>query len=477
VIRGTNRETPLNSLQTLLEHLPVSGGDRIYIDTGVYPVSATNAIILDDRNMGSEAFPLEIIGSTNWAAGGTWFQVDGTTNGMRIQNTRHIHLKNIRVSGARNGLSVESVDTLRIQDGEFFGNQANGIQVGGSSGVEVRNSLIWGNGEYGVQSRGAKGAQSLRNVTLWGNRLGAVENAQSTLMISNSILVATNPVAVVRESGDGTIFGDYNLYWNEAGGPIATNAKNQVAYLNLSAWQQAGRDVHSLVEDPLFADPAAAQFHLQSREGYWDNGSWPTSSLTSWAIDAGDPDAAGAASEPAPNGSRLNLGAYGGTSQASLSQIEPPELLAVSLRDGGIALEQQRLYWLFRGLSSSNTVSLWYSPDNRESWVLLDSGHPIGSGFDWISLADPTPEAWWKVALDANTNIYDEVGPFTHRTRALTYYVNDDDRAGDVYTGAIGDPGNLGYVSNSPLHSIQAVLDRSNWPRATRSRWIQEPMS
>lgn len=460
VIRGTNRETPLDSLQSLLENLPVSGGDRIYIDTGEYTVSATNALILDDRNMGTASYPLEIVGSTNRAAGGTLFLVDGTTNGMRIQNTRHIQLDGIRISGGRNGLSIENVDTIRIGDSEFFGNQANGIQVAGSSGVDVRNSLIWGNGEYGFRSQGSKGAQALNNVTLWGNRLGAVENAMSALMISNSILVTTNPAAVVRESADGTIAGDYNLYWNEAGGPIATNAKNQVGYFNLSAWQQAGRDAHSLVEDPLFADPAAAQFHLQSREGYWDNGSWPTSSLTSWAIDAGDPDAEGAASEPVPNGSRLNLGAYGGTSQASLSQVEPPELLAVSLRDGGVALEQQRLYWLFRGLSSTNTVSLWYSPDNRESWVLLDSGHPIGSGFDWISLADPTPEAWWKVVLDADTSIYDEAGPFTHRTRALTYYVNDDDRTGDIYTGDIGDPGNLGYVSNSPLDSIQAVLDR-----------------
>ena len=459
-IRGTNPAMPLDSLQTLLDHLPVGAGDEIYIDTGVYTVSSTNALTLDDRNMGTAALPLKLYGSTNLAAGGTWFKVDGTTNGLRIQNTRHIHLHNVRVSGAQNGLLAENVDTLLVRGGAFNRNLANGILTTGSSGIDIRNTELNDNGAYGYRSVGTKGSQVLQNATLWGNRLGAVENTLGTLMVYNSIVAVSTNTAVYRESGNGTIAGNYNLFWNSVGGPIGTNQLNKVAYSYLSQWQEAGRDQYSLVIDPLLVHPAATNYQVQSRTGYWSNGSWSVSANTSWAIDAGDPNAPEWTNEPTPNGNRLNLGAQGGTRYASKTDNSLPELLAVSLRDGGVALESQQLYWLYRGLSPTNTVSLWYSPDNRGNWVLLASAHPIHAPYDWYSLANPTPQAWWKVVLDGNTNVTDETGPFTHRTRALTYYVNDGDTAGDIYTGAPGATNNLGYVSNSPLDSIQAVLDR-----------------
>jgi hypothetical protein len=76
--------------------------------------------------------------------------------------------------------------------------------------------------------------------------------------------------------------------------------------------------------DPCFAlfapdgDPNLWDFHLQSAYGRWEpNGqSWVTDSNTSPCIDAGDlySDWTG---EPWPNGKRINMGAYGGTGQAS----------------------------------------------------------------------------------------------------------------------------------------------------------------
>ena len=458
-IRGTNPTMPLDSIQTLLAHLPVGAGDEIYIDTGVYPVSSTNAVTLKDSNMGTALLPLKIFGSTNRAAGGTWFKVDGTTNGLRIQNTRHIHLHNVRISGAQNGLSIENVDTVRIRGGVFNRNLANGILSVASSGIDIRNTELCDNGSYGYRGVGNKGSQALQNATLWGNRRGAVENTLGTLVVSNSILAVSTNAPLYLENGEGTIAGNYNVFWNPAGGPIGTNVKNKVAYPFLSQWQVAGRDQYSLVIDPLLVNPAATNYHLQSRAGYWNTGSWPTSTVTSWAIDAGDPNAPEWTNEPTPNGNRLNIGAQGGTSYASKTDNSQPELLAVSLRDGGVALESQQLYWLYRGLSSTNTVSIWYSPDNKGTWVNLTSAHPIGVPYNWYSQAEPTPEAWWKVVLDGNTNVVDATGPFTHRTKALTYFVNDGSRTGDIYTGAIGAPDNLGYVSNSPLPSIQAVLD------------------
>lgn len=84
---------------------------------------------------------------------------------------------------------------------------------------------------------------------------------------------------------------------------------------------------HIFKADPRFADPGTsttADFHLLSTAGRWDPaagggaGGWVIDALDSPAIDAGDP-AAPYALEPAPNGNRLNLGAYGNTAEASKS--------------------------------------------------------------------------------------------------------------------------------------------------------------
>jgi hypothetical protein len=76
--------------------------------------------------------------------------------------------------------------------------------------------------------------------------------------------------------------------------------------------------------DPCFAffdpnsDPNLWDFHLQSEYGRWEpnSRSWVTDSNTSPCIDAGDPNSDWGG-EPWPNGKRINMGAYGGTNQAS----------------------------------------------------------------------------------------------------------------------------------------------------------------
>lgn len=81
------------------------------------------------------------------------------------------------------------------------------------------------------------------------------------------------------------------------------------------AWGQGNLDV-----DPLFADPSIGDFHLKSTLGRWDPNEqvWIVDEMTSPCIDAGDPNDA-VADEPVPNGARINLGAYGGTPEASQS--------------------------------------------------------------------------------------------------------------------------------------------------------------
>ena len=73
--------------------------------------------------------------------------------------------------------------------------------------------------------------------------------------------------------------------------------------------------------DPLFANPGAGDYHLRSERGrYWpEHDIWVLDDATSPCIDGGDP-AADPSGEPMPNGGVINMGAYGGTAQAGMSE-------------------------------------------------------------------------------------------------------------------------------------------------------------
>jgi Tol biopolymer transport system component len=72
--------------------------------------------------------------------------------------------------------------------------------------------------------------------------------------------------------------------------------------------------------DPLFADATSGDYHLRSRRGrYWpEHDVWVLDKVTSPCVDGGDP-AVDPSGEPMPNGGRIDIGAYGGTPFASMS--------------------------------------------------------------------------------------------------------------------------------------------------------------
>jgi hypothetical protein len=77
--------------------------------------------------------------------------------------------------------------------------------------------------------------------------------------------------------------------------------------------------------DPLFADSNNGDYHLKSQAGRFDPNtqSWVQDSETSPCIDTGDQNSP-IGYEPFPNGGYINMGAYGGTSEASKSYFGKP---------------------------------------------------------------------------------------------------------------------------------------------------------
>jgi parallel beta-helix repeat protein len=109
-----------------------------------------------------------------------------------------------------------------------------------------------------------------------------------------------------------------SIVWYNEGTPIlivGAASKSPVIYSDVERGFLGQGNINL---DPLFAPTDVPDYHLQSIYGRWDPraGKWVIDTNHSPCIDAGDPqDPVG--QEPAPNGGRINMGAYGGTSQAS----------------------------------------------------------------------------------------------------------------------------------------------------------------
>ena len=108
------------------------------------------------------------------------------------------------------------------------------------------------------------------------------------------------------------------IFWNNTGGDIFGC---QARYSCIS---EGAKGEGNITTDPLFVDPNAGDYHLLSTRGrYWpEHNVWILDRVSSLCIDGGDPSA-DPMDEPVPNGGRINIGAYGGTVQASMS----PDLL------------------------------------------------------------------------------------------------------------------------------------------------------
>lgn len=93
-----------------------------------------------------------------------------------------------------------------------------------------------------------------------------------------------------------------------------------VEYCCIEGWTPEYGGTGNIGDDPLFVTPDPGDFHLKSQAGHWDAvlQAWIADDVTSPCIDAGDPLIA-VEHELFPNGGIVNMGAYGGTCEASKS--------------------------------------------------------------------------------------------------------------------------------------------------------------
>ncbi len=91
--------------------------------------------------------------------------------------------------------------------------------------------------------------------------------------------------------------------------------------LNDSVFFELGNGSTRTEVEANIINPAELDYHVKSKFGRYDNGSWVLDSINSPCIDNGL-ISTDYSNEPSPNGARANIGVYGNTPQASKSQGE-----------------------------------------------------------------------------------------------------------------------------------------------------------
>jgi len=118
-----------------------------------------------------------------------------------------------------------------------------------------------------------------------------------------------------------------SIFWNNSSGDLHPYCENNLSPIRClynvcyTRLQRLHAGQGNIDTDPLFADPSSGDYHLLSERGRYVSayGLWAFDEVTSPCVDGGDP-AANPGQEQMPNGGRINMGAYGRTACASMSE-------------------------------------------------------------------------------------------------------------------------------------------------------------
>jgi hypothetical protein len=225
----------------------------------------------------------------------------------------------------------------RVEPEQGHGGWGGGILIyDEGTRAELRDNIVTENyaAEIGSGAFIDDGAEAdLHNELIVGNRCpgaggaglyvdGLDDNVLTTAAVVNCTIAqhacpGTTGSAIFIERAEVTV--ENSVIWGNGEEEIYVDEVSSLA-VTYSITGKATEGTGNLSADPLFADPSAGDFHLRSTSGRWDPraGRWVEDGEHSPGIDAADPGHE-VGDEPRPNGGRLNLGAFGGTTQASMS--------------------------------------------------------------------------------------------------------------------------------------------------------------
>lgn len=281
----------------------------------------------------------------------------------------------------------------------------------GTAGVPVLHNPD----DFAVSFYNGEGPDSiLKNFIIESNFM-AIFIAGSSPTISNLTIV--DNLYGIEASDDSEPDISNIIFWNN----IYSDLSGCQARFSLVSDVSAGQG--NIDGDPLFVDLENGDYRLRSNRGrYWpEHDVWILDRLTSPCVDGGDPNDE-PLDEPIPNGNQINIGAYGGTAQASLSPYQqsslPGRATDPNPADGAVEVRPDViLSWTPGADAASHDV--YFGRDNP--------GHPVSLAFmgnQEMSIFDPDPD--W---LDGGTTYFwriDEVNSNGKRTGVLWKFTTSD---------------------------------------------------
>ncbi len=216
--------------------------------------------------------------------------------------------------------------------GLTLANGTNGVSCSSGS-LTITNCRVVGNLQGGIRQPWEQCRMTLVNCLIAGNKGAGVDLGSQTAGRITPFAVITN-CTIVENGGSGVSGGkpriSNSILWSNGGG-AATGASAAITYSDVQGGFSGQGNLNA---DPLFARAGSGSggawvpgdYHLQSQGGRWEaeTGVWVRDAATSPCIDAGDP-VSPLGREPAtiPGATRANtrvdMGLYGGTIQASLA--------------------------------------------------------------------------------------------------------------------------------------------------------------
>jgi parallel beta-helix repeat protein len=427
-------------------------------DTGTISGNTVYGTIANPQMDGIDSIGAQISGNI----------VYSNTNGITVSGLSSI--SNNRVySNSRIDISAAGTLTGNV----IYDSGGWGIQL--TATAALQNNLVYNNASGGIWFSSQSGSSSMVNNTIYQTTGDALRLSGTAMQMRNNIFWDSAGYDVRVDSSSPTaLSSDYNLFYSTGSGVgLLGTTINQT----LSTWQlTTSGDADSISADPVFVNPANGDFHEQSTIGSFHGASLapvlnaitnlpttpalpsPTADQNqSPAIDRGSPaDSVGA--EPAPNGAYINLGAFGGTSQASLS---PASYMLVTQPNGGqdwTVGQQFTILWRTQDTGSTVEIDLV----EGSNITLIATAAPNTGQYVWTIPSSVAPASDYRIKVTRNDSGVNDTSDATFSIAAAThvYYVNDGTVVAGDWTTAPGSDtnSNTGDTPADPKASIAGVL-------------------
>ncbi len=306
--------------------------------------SETEAAFLEGLTITNGYGPLESTPGGTISVGGAIYckQASPRISKCRMVNNAAAEwgsaLAGINASASIEGCSVSGNETassavyLRsghsfVRDCEITDNDGRGISLVACSSSLISRCIIANNAGGGISTQWCSNSINISHCLIYYNSASSGAGILSdddnvSPSIVNCTIVyntSTNYAGGIDEYGQGSAPAVKNciIWGNTAANSPQTRGTMTVTYCDVEGGRSGAGNINA---DPSFYDAGNGDFHLLSAAGRWDisSGSWAMDAVTSPCIDAGD-ESSDWEDELWPHGKRINMGAFGGTAEASMS--------------------------------------------------------------------------------------------------------------------------------------------------------------